>query len=46
MEGAFPHRGLAPPRAKILVHIADSFASKFNFQKLVGTPPRRGLVSR
>ncbi|WMV13943.1 hypothetical protein MTR67_007328, partial [Solanum verrucosum] len=25
---------------------ADSTVSKFNFQKLVGTAPRRGLVSR
>ncbi|WMV24493.1 hypothetical protein MTR67_017878 [Solanum verrucosum] len=25
--------------------VADSSASKFNFKKLVGTPPRRGLVS-
>ncbi|WMV45590.1 hypothetical protein MTR67_038975 [Solanum verrucosum] len=26
--------------------IADSSVSKFNLQKLVGTPPRRGLISR
>ncbi|WMV14029.1 hypothetical protein MTR67_007414 [Solanum verrucosum] len=27
-------------------HVADSSSSKFNFQKFVGTPPRRGLFSR
>ncbi|WMV18897.1 hypothetical protein MTR67_012282 [Solanum verrucosum] len=46
MEGACPHRGIAPPRANSLVHVADSSASKFNFHKLVGTPPGHELVSQ
>ncbi|WMV45349.1 hypothetical protein MTR67_038734 [Solanum verrucosum] len=31
MEGACPRRGLAPPRTKSLVRVADSSVSKFNF---------------
>ncbi|WMV47388.1 hypothetical protein MTR67_040773 [Solanum verrucosum] len=49
MEGACLRRRLAPPRTKSLVHVADvsqTLSLKFNFQKLVGTPPCRGLVSR
>ncbi|WMV58613.1 hypothetical protein MTR67_051998 [Solanum verrucosum] len=34
-EKVAPHRG----------DTADSFVSKFNFQKLVGTPPHHGLIS-
>ncbi|WMV14288.1 hypothetical protein MTR67_007673 [Solanum verrucosum] len=46
MGGACPCRGLAPPRAKNMVRIADSSVLKFKLQKLVGTRPRRGLVSQ
>ena len=31
MEGVASRRGLAPPRAKCLVRVADSSVSKFNF---------------
>ncbi|WMV09122.1 hypothetical protein MTR67_002507 [Solanum verrucosum] len=46
MEGVAPRRGPAPLMAKKWLHVTDCTILIFNFQKLVGTPPRRGLVSR
>ncbi|WMV18723.1 hypothetical protein MTR67_012108 [Solanum verrucosum] len=44
MGGACPRRGLAPPSVKSFVRVENSIVSKFNSQKLVGTPPRHGIV--
>ncbi|WMV08942.1 hypothetical protein MTR67_002327 [Solanum verrucosum] len=49
MEEACPRRGLAPPLAKYLVHVADmsrTLPSQNLIMKLVGTLLRRKLVPR
>uniref|UniRef100_M1AII7 Uncharacterized protein n=1 Tax=Solanum tuberosum TaxID=4113 RepID=M1AII7_SOLTU len=44
LDGACPHCGLALPRAKILVRVANSTVSDLIYENRVGKPPRRELV--